>query len=33
MFYRLCFLALYILFNACMCFFSFTNFNLHGSAL
>ena len=35
MFYRLCFLALYmyILFNAYMCFLSFTNFNLHGSAL
>ena len=33
MFYGLCFLALYILFNAYMCFLSFTNFNLHGSAL
>ena len=33
MFYGLCFLALYILFNAYMCFWSFTNFKLIGSAL
>ena len=33
MFYGLCFLALYILFNAYMCFWSFTNFKMIGSAL
>ena len=32
-FYGLCFLALYILFNAYMCFWSFTNFKLIGSTL